>query len=76
MELDSPFRVAIFRSKYGRGLSQAFTVGMTIIFIVNNFFMGTQMDAEVIRKVVKVPVGPAIGFGCQYMLMPLVSGQL
>lgn len=69
----SLMHVAVLRSQRGQRLSVIFTVVITIFVIVNTFLMGTQLDIDIILKVIKTPVGPIIGFVCQYGLMPLVS---
>merc|ERR1712223_705514 len=34
------------------------------------------MDLEVVRETIKKPIGPLIGFLCQYLMMPLLSYAL
>lgn len=51
--------------------------GVTILFAVlvafNFINMGVQLDLECIKNVLKKPIGPAIGFFCQFLFMPLAS---
>jgi hypothetical protein len=35
--------------------------------------MGSTLDLDVVKKVIKKPVAPAVGLACQYGFMPLVS---
>ncbi len=67
------YDIIILRSKRGVLLSSIFTGVIAIFVIMNTFLMGTQLDIEVIKEVVKRPFGPIIGFCCQFCLMPLVS---
>lgn len=53
-----------------------FTILVTIIISINNINMGCLLDLDMIRKVLKAPVAPVIGFCCQFLFMPLVSGDL
>ena len=49
--------------------------GIIIISLVtvNYVNMGCHMDLEVVKKTLKMPIGPLIGFVCQFSIMPLVS---
>ena len=53
-------------------LNQLFTLVMTIMVIINTVNMGGQLDLDVIREVFKKPIGPAVGFVSQFLLIPLV----
>ena len=35
--------------------------------------MGGQLDLQIIKDVFKKPIGPAVGFASQFVIMPLVS---
>ncbi|GFX93691.1 p3 protein [Trichonephila clavipes] len=51
--------------------------GVTIIFAIlvaiNFINMGVQLDLDCIKIVLRKPIGPAIGFFCQFLFMPLVN---
>lgn len=46
---------------------------MAALVAFNYINMGVQLDLHAIGKVLKKPIGPAIGFFCQFLFMPLVS---
>lgn len=47
------------------------TVALVITFLYINF--GAALDFDVLKDILKKPVGPSIGFFCQYVCMPLIS---
>ena len=49
------------RTGTGETLSKIFTFVVAIVVLFNTFMMGTQLDIKIIAKVVKKPIGPAIG---------------
>ncbi|GFQ86430.1 p3 protein [Trichonephila clavata] len=49
------------------------TGAMAALVAFNYINMGVQLDLHCIAKVLKKPIGPAIGFVCQFLFMPLVS---
>lgn len=53
-------------------LPDLFTLVMTLMIIMNTVNMGAQLDLAIIKKVFKKPIGPAVGFVSQFILMPLV----
>ncbi|XP_055934903.1 hepatic sodium/bile acid cotransporter-like [Argiope bruennichi] len=54
-------------------LVNSVTVIFAILVAFNFINMGVQLDMESIMQVLKKPVGPAIGFACQFLFMPLAS---
>lgn len=46
---------------------------MAALVAFNYINMGVQLDLHCIGKVLKKPIGPAIGFVCQFLFMPVVS---
>lgn len=50
------------------------TIALVITFLYINF--GAALDFEVLKGILKKPVGPLIGFFCQYILMPLLGFAL
>lgn len=71
--LVAEYPVAVLRMDTMAKLSLVFTVTMFILIVINTFVMGLQLDWRIILKVFKRPIAPIIGFGCQYIIMPLVS---
>jgi hypothetical protein len=49
--------------------------GVIIISLVtiNYVNMGCHFDYQIVKKALKTPIGPLIGFMCQFTVMPLVS---
>jgi len=50
-----------------------FTIFVVILISINNVNMGCLLDLETIKKVLRAPTAPIIGFCCQFLFMPLVS---
>ncbi len=50
-----------------------FRIGLIILLILATFFMGCDVDLDVVKSYATRPVGPAIGFLCQFLIMPAVS---
>lgn len=46
---------------------------MAALVAFNYINMGVQLDLHAIGKVLKKPIGPVIGFVCQFLFMPLAS---
>lgn len=51
-------------------LGSIFLAIMTAMIIVNTINMGAQLDLEIVKEVMKKPVGPIVGFICQFLFMP------
>ncbi len=57
-----------------RGLLEfSFRIVIAVLVCGITFVMGCELDGRRIWKHLKKPVGPLIGFACQFGLMPLVS---
>ena len=56
-----------------RTLADIFMAIMYTMIIINTVNMGGQLDLKVVREVFRRPVGPAVGFASQFVIMPLVS---
>ena len=54
-------------------LELAFRIVIIILVCGITFLMGCELDGRLIWQHMKKPVGPLIGFICQFGLMPLVS---
>ncbi len=55
-----------------RTLNTLFTVVMLAMIVINTVNMGGQLDLAIIRQVFQRPVGPAVGFISQFVVMPVV----
>lgn len=53
--------------------SKLFSYSVAILVSLAYINMGCAMDLEVVKKTIKKPIGPLIGFLCQYFVMPLLS---
>lgn len=69
------FKVGILRTDTFSTLSNIFTYTMTVLICINTFVMGLQLDWKIIVAVMRRPIAPAIGFCCQFIIMPLVSSK-
>ena len=63
-------RVAVVRKQ--RVLDHIFTGVISVFVLLANIGMGCKIDLDVVKAVLKKPFAPAIGFGCQFIFMPLV----
>lgn len=63
--------VSVIREKTIQSKVFAISVGVLVSLAYIN--MGCALDLNVIKEVLKRPIGPAIGFLCQFVLMPLIS---
>ncbi|BHF82926.1 hypothetical protein SprV_0802606600 [Sparganum proliferum] len=54
-------------------LEMVFRVIVVFLVIALTFAMGCELDPRLIWKHLKKPVGPIIGFCCQFGIMPLIS---
>ncbi|KAL5278053.1 hypothetical protein ACFFRR_002975 [Megaselia abdita] len=71
VKLNNTLKVIIMKEM--KFLDQMFsvTVALVITFLYINF--GAALDFDVLKDILKKPVGPSIGFLCQYGLMPLLG---
>ncbi|CAL1274278.1 unnamed protein product [Larinioides sclopetarius] len=54
-------------------LAKIVTSSVTALVAFNFINMGVELDMKCIAKVLKKPIGPAIGYVCQFLFMPLAS---
>merc|ERR1719245_636406 len=68
-----PLKLTVTRSKAKKTASKIFgySVAVLISFAYINF--GCALDLNVMKEVLRKPVGPAIGFITQFIFMPLCS---
>ncbi|KAL5103907.1 Ileal sodium/bile acid cotransporter [Taenia crassiceps] len=50
-----------------------FRIGLIILLILATFFMGCEVNINVIKSYARKPVGPILGFCCQFIIMPAVA---
>lgn len=65
-----PGKVAVIRTP--RAVDKAFIYTVAVLISVAFVNMGCMLDLEIVKATLKKPIGPAIGFCCQYIFMPLV----
>ena len=53
--------------------SKVFSYSVAILVSLAYINMGCALDIEVVKNTLKRPIGPAIGFICQFLVMPLLS---
>lgn len=57
-----------------RPMDRAFRGILYGFIILSTVGMGCKTEIHVVKGVLRKPIAPAIGFFCQYLFMPLVSG--
>ena len=63
--------VVVTRPK--RPIDTAFTVSVATLVAIIFINFGCALDWDVVQKTVRRPIGPAIGFTSQYIVLPLIS---
>ena len=53
--------------------SKLFAYSVAILVSLAYINMGCAMDLQVVKETLKKPIGPMIGFVCQYVFMPLIA---
>ena len=53
--------------------SKLFGYSVALLISIAYINMGCAIDLDVIRESIRRPVGPTIGFVCQFVVMPLIS---
>lgn len=56
-----------------RAIDTAFTVSVAVLVSILYINFGCAMDWDVCRNTMKRPIGPIIGFFCQFLIMPVVN---
>ena len=72
----SPVYVTVTRSKDKKTASKIFGYSVAALISFAYINMGCALDLEVMKKVLRRPVGPAIGFISQFLFMPICSFAL
>lgn len=65
-----PGNVTVIRTP--RPVDRAFIYTVAVLVSVAFVNMGCMLDLEIVKETLKKPIGPVIGFCCQYIFMPLV----
>merc|ERR1712223_1417590 len=66
--------VAVLRKKTIQSKLFAYSVAILVSLAYIN--MGCALDLDVVKNTLKRPIGPAIGFVCQFLVMPLLAYAL
>ena len=66
------FSVVVFRQM--GVFDTIFRISIYIFLVFITLAFGCKLDLDVVKENLRRPIVPAIGFGCQYVLMPMVSG--
>ncbi|GFO23760.1 Ileal sodium/bile acid cotransporter-like [Plakobranchus ocellatus] len=56
-----------------RTIDQIFQIVLRCVIVLATAGMGLKVKVKVVKQVLKKPIGPIIGFCCQFLFMPLVS---
>ncbi len=56
--------------------SKMFGYSVAVLISIAYVNMGCAMDLGVVKEQLRLPIGPAIGFACQFVVMPLLSFAL
>jgi len=64
------YHVSVVRKE--RFIDHLFLGLVSLMVILANVGMGCKVDLAVVKEVLTKPIAPAIGFSCQYVIMPLV----
>ncbi|XP_045194746.2 ileal sodium/bile acid cotransporter-like [Mercenaria mercenaria] len=65
------FPVTVLRNI--RTVDKIFMYLITVFLILITMGFGCQLDLGIVKECLKKPVAPGIGFGCQYLVMPLLG---
>lgn len=62
--------------RHERIIDKVFTVSVAVLVSILYINFGAALDLEKVKLILVRPIGPAIGFFCQYLVLPLVSRKL
>ena len=65
------YHVSVVRKE--RFIDRLFVGLLLSVIISAHIGMGCKIDLAVVKEVLRKPIAPAIGFSCQYLIMPLVG---
>ncbi|XP_046543689.1 ileal sodium/bile acid cotransporter-like [Haliotis rubra] len=66
-------RYMIVVTRNARPIDTVFNVVMYLFVIASTIGMGCKIELGVVKSVLRKPVAPAVGFFCQYLVMPLIA---
>ncbi|EYC00162.1 hypothetical protein Y032_0117g645 [Ancylostoma ceylanicum] len=72
-EVVQPYQLRIVRSNRDEKVTLAFSIFIAIFVLIITFMMGTQLEPRRIIGIVRKPIGPTVGFFCQFGLMPTLG---
>ena len=70
---EEDLRVTVTRSKSKKTASKIFGYSVAVLISLAYINMGCALDTDVLKEVLRRPVGPAIGFVSQFIFMPICS---
>ncbi|RUS87056.1 hypothetical protein EGW08_005209 [Elysia chlorotica] len=59
--------------QFPRTIDQVFQIIIRCVIVMATAGMGLKVDLMVVKQVLKKPIGPVIGFCCQFICMPLIA---
>jgi len=65
--------ITVIRSKAKKTASKVFGYSVAVLISLAYINMGCALDLQVLKEVLRRPVGPTIGFAAQFIFMPLCS---
>lgn len=69
--VDDALSVIIIRES--RAIDHAFTGTVALLVSINYINFGAALQLDVLKSIMRRPIGPIIGFVCQFLFMPLLS---
>ncbi|GFT93577.1 solute carrier family 10 member 6, partial [Nephila pilipes] len=69
IKLEPPLVVTVLRQD--TLMNKIFIAFVATVVSLNYINMGCALDLGIVKKVLKRPIGPIIGFFCQFVVMPL-----
>jgi len=66
-----PFEVTVLQSN--SELASAFSTSLGVLVACMYIVMGATIDLDVVKRIIKKPIGPLLGLFCQYCCMPLIG---
>ncbi|PIO72232.1 hypothetical protein TELCIR_05851 [Teladorsagia circumcincta] len=72
-EVLPPFPLRLLRSDREAKVTLYFNIFLGIFILIISTMMGTQLELKRILGIARKPVGPTIGFCCQFLLMPMIG---
>ncbi|XP_074645679.1 ileal sodium/bile acid cotransporter-like [Tubulanus polymorphus] len=67
-QLPVEYKVTVYRPE--RAVDIVFRVAVSVLVVISTMMMGTKIDLNVVKDVLKRPYSPMIGFCTQFLIMP------